>query len=45
MLTTSHIAGHAKRADLPIMGTIIGKSLTNVSSNTTATIEILAGRM
>jgi hypothetical protein len=45
MLTTSHIAGHAKRADLPIMGAIIGKSLTNVSSNTTATIDILAGRM
>lgn len=45
MLTTSSIPGHAKKAENPILGSIIGKSLQNYNSEEPGIIEILAGRM
>lgn len=44
MLVTSSIPGHAKKAQNPALGSVIGKALQNYSSLEPGIIEILAGR-
>jgi len=45
LLTTSDTPGYAIKADLPVLGSIIGKSLEDVDSTTQQIIEISVGRI
>ena len=45
LLTTSDTPGYAMRAENPVLGSIIGKSLEEIKNHTPQLIEIVVGRM